>query len=163
VSIFKKKQNFVPTISQDSILGKFTDGAGITVTGDAADLELKPKEDGTFIDKNGKVYDYSRATSRELRDAGVKLQSPKDALSAHVKNQLDLKALTDAVDYLLEHSEEVGLSKKATKDKQYSVILKGHEFFTDKQTKESLEKAGLTHNQIVDLIEKSKDIPQIRV
>ena len=76
------------------------------------------------------------------------------AISQYTDDTLNLKTLTDAVDELLKEPEKYGLSEEATDDKQFSVILKSHEFFTDKETKESLEKAGMTHDKIVALMRK---------
>jgi hypothetical protein len=76
------------------------------------------------------------------------------AISQYTEDTLNLKTLTDAVDELLKDPKKYSLSEKATDDKQFSVILKGHEFFTDKESKEGIEKAGMTHDKIVALMRK---------
>lgn len=150
ISTFDDLLNSNSRFSEGSTLGNFTRG-GKTVTGDANDLGLVPKKDGTFVDKAGKVYQYSRATSQDLENAGAKIQAPKDALTAYVRDTLNLKTRADAADYLIKNSDGMGLSDTQAPGKTESVSIKGsdgedHTFFTDKKTAKNIKDSGLLGN-----------------
>lgn len=147
VSTFQDLLNQNSRFSEKSSMGKFT-SAGKTITGDAHDLGLVAKKDGTFVNKAGKVYNYSRATSQDLRNAGVKLQAPKDALSTYVHDTLNIKTRADARDYLVKNSDNLGLSHDEVPGKTVPVTLKdatGKEetLYTDKGTADSIKKSGI--------------------
>lgn len=150
ISTFNDLLNQNSRFSEGSSLGKFT-RAGKTVTGDANDLGLVAKKNGTFVDKAGKVYNYSRATSQELEDAGTKIQAPKDALSSYVRDTLNLKTRADAKDYLIKNSDDLGLSDKPAPGKNEVVSLKGsdgtdHSFYTDEKTAGNIKDSGVLDN-----------------
>lgn len=147
INTFQDLLNQDSRFSQGSSLGKFTSGSK-TVTGDAKDLGLLAKKDGTFVDKTGKVYNYTRATSNDLEKSGVKLQSPKDALSAYARDTLNLKTRADAADYLVKNSDHVGLSDTEVTGKSVPLTIKSsdgtdHNFFTDKNTADGIKKSGI--------------------
>jgi len=135
--------------SENSSMGKFTDEKGNTIVGDADDpkLGLRPDGKGGYTDGK-KTYSYSPATSRELRNAGVKLQAPKDALTTYVKDTLAQKDRADAADYLKNNPEKVGLSKVEDRPtgKTTPVAIKGSDgkddtFYTDKKTAAKVQDA----------------------
>ncbi len=135
--------------SQARTLGKFTSGK-TTVFGDPGELGLVAKKDGTFVDKAGKVYDYSHATNKELADnAGIKTQGLSNSSHTYATDTMNLKVRSDAANELIKNPEKYGLSDTAIETDQPSVTIKGsdgenHEFFTDKGTQEALQKAGVT-------------------
>jgi hypothetical protein len=136
--------------SEGSSMGKFTSG-GKTVVGDANDLGLVAKKNGTFVDKAGKVYNYARATSQELENAGTKLQAPKDALSTYTRDTLNLKTRADASDYLIKNADNLGLHEVETPSAKQTVTIKGsdgtdHNFFTDSNTAKAIKDSGLVGN-----------------
>ena len=150
INTFNDLLNRDSRFSQGSSLGKFT-SAGKTIIGDAPDLGLVAKKDGTFVDKAGKVYNYSRATSQELENAGVKLQAPKDALAAYTRDTLNLKTRADAADYLVKNADNLGLSEAAGAGKSIPVSIKGsggtdHTFFTDAKTAKDIKDSGIIGN-----------------
>jgi hypothetical protein len=152
------RQESVNSVEGASILGKFTHSK-TTVIGDSSDLGLTVRKDGAFVDKNGTVYEYSRATSRELENAGVKLKSPADALAEYTKDTLDLKPLTDAANYLIDNSEEAGLSETPSTGKNTLITLRGadgkpHKFYTDGETAKSAETTGITYDRVEALMQK---------
>lgn len=124
--------------SESSSLGKFIDEKGNTLIGDAPELGLKSDDSGAYTDGK-KTYTYAPATSRELRNAGVKLQGPKDALTTYVKDTLAQKDRADAADYLKNNPEKVGLSKEPVPGKSTVIPIKGSNgkedvFYTDNKT-----------------------------
>ncbi len=135
--------------SQSSTMGNFTDKAGNTITGDAPDLGLVAKKDGTFVDKNGKVYNYSRATSQDLKGAGVKLQDASSGYGNYVSDTLRLREATNARSELLSNPEKYGLSKAETPN-SVPVDFKdatgtNHTFYTDEKTAQSLRESGVAN------------------
>ncbi len=147
INTFNDLLNQNSRFSEGSSMGNFTRG-GKTVTGDANDLGLVPKKNGTFVDKTGKVYQYSRATSQDLENAGSKIQAPKDALTAYVRDTLNLKTRADAADYLIKNSDNLGLSDVQAPGKSEPVNIKGsdgtdHSFFTDQKTAAQVKNSGI--------------------
>lgn len=150
ISTFDDLLNQNSRFSEGSSIGKFTRG-GKTVVGDANDLGLVAKKNGTFVDKAGKVYQYARATSQELEDAGSKIQAPKDALTAYVRDTLNLKTRADAADYLIKNSDGLGLSDAPKPGSAEPVAIKGsdgteHSFYTDKKTAANIKDSGILGN-----------------
>jgi hypothetical protein len=150
INTFQDLLNRDSRFSQGSSLGKFTSGTK-SVTGDAGDLGLVAKKDGTFVDKSGKVYQYSRATSSDLEKSGVKLQAPKDALTAYTRDTLNLKTRADAADYLVKNSDHVGLSDTEVPGKTVPLTIKAsdgtdHNFFTDSKTAKDIKGSGILGN-----------------
>jgi hypothetical protein len=136
--------------SEGSSIGNFT-RAGKTITGDANKLGLVAKKDGTFVDKAGKVYQYTRATSQDLEKSGAKIQAPKDALTAYVRDTLNLKTRADASDYLIKNSDALGLDDTPSPGKASTVTIKGsdgesHSFNTDEKTAKTLNESGILGN-----------------
>lgn len=150
INTFNDLLNRNSRFSQGSTLGKFTNN-GKTIVGDAPGLGLVAKKDGTFVDKAGKVYQYSRATSQELENAGTKLQAPKDALSAYVRDTLNLKTRADASDYLIKNADNLGLSDAEAEGKTTPVTIKSSQgedktFFTDAKTAKDIKDSGIIGN-----------------
>lgn len=150
INTFEDLLNQNSRFSEGSTLGTFTRGK-TTLTGDANDLGLVPKKNGTFVDKAGRVYNYSRATSQDLENAGAKIQAPKDALTAYVRDTLNLKTRADAADYVIKNANDLGLSETEAPGKAQVVNIKGsdgteHSFFTDKKTAENIKGSGLIGN-----------------
>lgn len=150
INTFDDLLNQNSRFSEGSSMGNFTRG-GKTITGDAGDLGLVAKKNGTFVDKAGKVYNYSRATSQDLENAGAKIQAPKDALTAYVRDTLNLKTRADAADYLVKNSDGLGLHDTQTPGAAEPVSIKGsdgeeHSFFTDKKTAQSIKDSGILGN-----------------
>jgi len=151
INTFDDLLNRDSKFSQNSTLGKFTDKSGNTTLGNAPDLGLTAKKDGTFVDKAGKVYNYSRATSQELENSGVKLQAPKDALAAYTRDTLNLKTRADAADHLIKNADDLGLSENQVPGKTTPVTIKGSDgedktFFTDKKTAKDIQDSGIIGN-----------------
>lgn len=150
LSTFNDLLNLNSRFSEGSSLGKFT-RAGKTIVGDANDLGLVRKNDGTFVDKAGKVYNYSRAASQDLEKSGAKIQAPKDALTTYVRDTLNLKTKADASDYLIKNSDALGLDDTPSPGKTESVTLKGsdgeqHTFNTDEKTANNIRSSGIIDN-----------------
>lgn len=150
VSTFNDLLNQDSRFSEKSSLGTFTRKGGKTLTGDAHDLGLTLKK-GQYVDKAGRPYEYSRATSRDLTKAGVKLQAPKDALTTYVRDTLNIKTRADARDYLVKNSDDLGLSHDPVPGKTTPVVLKdatGKEdtLYTDKGTASDIQKSGILGN-----------------
>lgn len=150
INTFDDLLNQNSRFSEGSSLGTFTRG-GKSVTGDANDLGLVAKKNGTFVDKAGKVYQYSRATSQDLENAGSKIQAPKDALTAYVRDTLNLKTRADAADYLVKNSDGLGLHDTQAPGAAEPVSIKGsdgeeHSFFTDKKTAQGIKDSGILGN-----------------
>lgn len=87
-----------------------------------------------------------------------KKQSFASDIAQHAKNAMDLRTLTDATTELLKNPEKFGLHEKATDNGQPSVTLRGShgeklKFFTDKETKDGLEKTGITYDKITSLLQ----------
>lgn len=148
VEIYNDLLNQNSRFSEGSTLGTFTRN-GKSITGDANDLGLVPKKNGTFVDKAGNVYQYSRATSQDLENAGAKIQAPKDAFSTYVKDTLALKDRADARDFLIKNADEAGLSEKPVAGRQAVVTLKDssgeeHNFYTDKKTAKAISKSPIS-------------------
>lgn len=150
INTFDDLLNQNSRFSEGSSLGTFTRGSK-SVTGDANDLGLVAKKNGTFVDKAGKVYQYSRATSQDLENAGSKIQAPKDALTAYVRDTLNLKTRADAADYLIKNSDGLGLHDTQAPGAAEPVSIKGsdgeeHSFFTDKKTAQGIKDSGILGN-----------------
>jgi hypothetical protein len=148
VNTFQDLLNRNSRFSQGSSLGKFTDSSGKTLTGDSHDLGLVAKKDGSFVNKSGKVYSYARSTSKDLEKAGVKLQSPKDAITAYARDTLNLKTRGDAADFLVKNADQAGLSADEVAGKSIPLTIKGsdgedHTFFTDSKTDKDIKASGI--------------------
>lgn len=148
ISTFQDLLNRNSRFSEGSTLGTFTRG-GKSITGDANDLGLVPKTDGTFVDKAGNKYTYSRATSQDLENAGAKIRSPKDALTAYVRDTLNLKTRADAADYLIKNADTLGLHDAPAPGAESPVHLpaaKGETktFFTDAKTAKDIQSSGIS-------------------
>lgn len=128
--------------SEQSMAGKFTDANGKSVTGDARTLGLIRKGDGTFRNTAGKVYNYSRASTNELKNAGVKLRSPGSSLGSYLQDTLNLKTKMDAADSLIKNADRLGLHTDDLPGTT-AVSIKGsdgveHTFYTDEQTAKAI-------------------------
>jgi hypothetical protein len=80
-------------------------------------------------------------------------------VAQYAKDGLDLKTLTDASNELVKNHKKYDLSETPTENNQLSIILwasdrEKHEFFTDKETKEGIEKTGITYDGIMALAQK---------
>jgi len=87
-----------------------------------------------------------------------KKQSFASDIANHAKDAMDLRTLTDATAAFLQDPEKYGLSEKATMNGQPSVTLWDHgkkrKFFTDQETKDGLEKTGITYDRIAMLLQR---------
>jgi hypothetical protein len=143
--------------SETSTLGKFTDATGKSVYGDASDLGLAAKKDGSYVDKSGKVYEHSSASNAEIQanNPNVKLQSLSDGSHTYMNDNMNLKVRTQAADEVINNPEKYKLTDKATVNDQPSVVLKGsdgekHEFFTDEKTQKELVQSGVAQGGMSD-------------